>query len=1007
MRPEKQSVPINFSGGLDTKTDPWQVGPIDFLVMNNSVFTTGGRLTKRNGFAGLGTVINPTDPFVFSYSNLGSNLSSATKVFAYQNELLVNDRFNLYSYDQSNNGWTYKGRSTIVGLNTESIAQDVHSKVEMDCSIDTTSGVKIYAWYENDISDIVKFSIQDLATGQFIVNKAIFGVTYISPRCLSIAGKSFIFAVNTVDNKIYALSITGQTIGSIVPIVTDLHAIEYFYDVDFISGNIYLAYYTSAPGIKIEQLNSSLAIVNSITKAGETADSGLSIFGDGTNIWVVYNNGTQTKEFIVNDAVTATVLAPTIVDAAAPSVLNVTGTWSNTLSLAFIFYDNVSSPSSVIKFNTSTVGGVVGTPHMFMRSVGIVSKAFSVSGIPHIVSAYEASGLSGGGLDELQVTYFLLNLYNWDQINVQVPANIAAKIAPDASGGPAAHGWMCGVHNVSGNIWELALGQRTDISFATSPTTSFSPFGVIDCQFDFSLSNPDVQVLANDAHIASGELIMYDGSNVVEQNFHIFPDNTEPTISNVGGSMGSASENTLYSYQITYEWQDNSGQLHRSSPSPTVTPLVPGQAYTFHSGTVTGSISLKIPTLRVTNKSGVTVNIYRTIGNGSVYFLVSSSFGQAANDPTIDFVTYVDGESDDLIILNNQLYTTGELEDFAPPAARALSTFKNRILLVPAEGGFDFYYSKQVLIGSPVEFSPSFDQNIGTVGGPLTTIAGMDDKIILFKSGLSVGPSILYMVGTGPAPSGANNDFTDPLPVAVDCGCVDRSSVVLTPNGLIFKSDKGVYLLDRSLQASYIGAPVEAFNQYSVLSSSLIPNTTQVRFLLSNGTLLMYDYFYGKWATFSNPPGISDCIFQGQHTYVGSNGQVYKETPGVYVDGASTPVLMNFTTSWIKLAGLQGYQRAFFFFLLAEYISSHQLSISLYTNFSSAADQTDVITPDSANFLENWRIFFKNQRCQSFQIAIQEIYGGTPGAAFTMSGLNLIVGAKSRFRTISADQSVG
>lgn len=1011
MKPEKQSVPINFTGGLDTKTDPWQVGPTDFLVLNNMVHTTGGLLTKRAGFGGFPTAINSYSPGSLIYSNLGSSLSSATKIFSYQNELCVNDRFNLYSYDQSNDAWTYKGRSTIVGLSTSNIAQDAYNKTNMDCSIDTTSGIKIYAWYEADIPNGVKYSIQDIATGQFIVNKVMMGTLgeFQTPRCVSISGKSWIFAVNTNDGKIYYQEIVGQTItGSPTALISDLNASEQYFDVDVSAGNIYLTYFTTGPAIKIAQLSSSLSIVNSITKS-ESASNGLSFFGDGTNIWVVYNNGSATKAFIVNNAVTATVLAPTTVDSGdyAATVTNVTGAWSSTLNTAFIFYQQlpVDALWGNINFNTLTVSGTAGTPLQFMRSVNLVSKAFVLSGIPHVVAVFPDP------TPGIQPSYFLLNLYNITAISGITPfgnvaANIAAKIAPDKSGIPPSPGYLCGVHNPSGSIWELALGQQTNISEATSATTFYSSIGVIDCQFDFSLSNPDEQNLANNAHIASGQLTMYDSANVVEQNFHIFPDNVTAIPSGTG-SMGLESKDSIYSYQITYEWIDNQGQVHRSSPSAIITPLAMSQSYTFASGTTDGAVSLSIPTLRVTNKTGVTIKIYRTIANQSVYFLVNTAFLEQPNDPTIDAITYADGASDASIQGNLQLYTTGELEDFAPPAVKSLTTFKNRLLAVPFEGGYDFLYSKQALTGFPVEFVPEFDQNIGTVAGPLVTLAGMDDKIIIFKSGLIVGPSILYMVGTGPAASGANNDFTDPLPVAVDCGCVDRSSVVLTPNGLIFKSDKGIYQLDRSLNASYIGAPVEEYNQYNVLSSQLIPDTTQVRFLMSNGIIIMYDYFFGRWSTFTNPPGISDCIFQGQHTYVSSSGQVYQETPGIYVDGTNTPVLMNFTTSWIKLSGLQGYQRSFFFYLLAKYISAHQLSLSISYDFSPNSSQTTIITPNSSEFLENWRIFLAKQRCQSFQIALQEIYTGTSGAAFTMSGLNLIVGAKSRFRTISSAQSAG
>jgi hypothetical protein len=61
--------------------------------------------------------------------------------------------------------------------------------------------------------------------------------------------------------------------------------------------------------------------------------------------------------------------------------------------------------------------------------------------------------------------------------------------------------------------------------------------------------------------------------------------------------------------------------------------------------------------------------------------------------------------------------------------------------------------------------------------------------------------------------------------------------------------------------------------------------------------------------------------------------------------------------------------------------------------------------------LEQWRVFLTKQRCQAFQISIQEVYDasfGIPaGAGLTISGLNVIVGLKSKFRTISSSNSIG
>ncbi len=1087
-KPIKQAIPINFSGGLDLKADPWQVGPANFLALNNMVFSKGGRLTKRNGFGSLGNTINAPNP-ALTYSNVGGTMTSARKILAYNNELLVNDAFNLYSYDEASNSWVYKGRSTMVGLETESIASNFNGLSDCDSSIDSTTNIRIFAYFDSN-SFSVFYSIQDIGTGQILVNKARFGsvgTSYTNPRCVSISGKSWITAINNADGKIYYQAIVGQTpSGSPIAFITDLHAQwtflvsganatigatytnngntftvlgtisggtnlvtsgtgpptiptgtltktsgtgdatiaftsafleQQFYDIDVdsYSGNIYIAYFNNTPGITISAISSSFVVGNSITKA-ESATHGVSWFGDGSNIWVVYN-GSSTKGFIVNNAVNATILAPTTIDATSTRVNNVVGTWSSTQNKAFIFYDYISYVSitnildtAVINFNTMTVAGTVGTPNVAMGSLLINSKAFCVSGIPHLLGLYAIP--TGNGIS-IQSTNFLINIYNvtpsmGSSNYTDVIGNIAAKISPDeAALLPPSPGQLKGIHQSNSGEWEVALLENTNFTISTPYIPSVSPMGVMSCRFDFSLSNPDAKDLGNNANIASGQLTMYDSASVVEQNFHIYP-NAGAAVVGTSGSI-SVSANALYSYVYVYEWIDNQGQIHRSFPSPVVTPLASGQSYTFASGTTNGSVALTIPTLRVTNKSGtqVVIGIYRTLANGSIYFRLNTTYGFLQNNPAVNSISITDVLPDGTISGNIQLYTTGALGYFAPPAPAALATFKNRLLAIPYEGGTDFLYSNQVQQNFPVQFVPFFDQNVGSIAGPLVTAAGMDDKIVLFKSGTVSGPSILYMVGQGPAPSGSGNDFTDPLPVAVDVGCVDRASVVLTPVGLMFKSNKGIYLLDRGLNASYIGAPVEFYNQYDVVSAQLIPNTTEVRFLLSNGTLLMYDYFYKVWATFSNPAGISDCIFQGQHTYVASNGVVYKETPGVYVDGTATPILMSFTTSWIKLAGLQGYQRAFFFYILAEYVSAHQISLSTYTNFSTTPDDTFTITPDSTNALENWRVFFSKQRCQSFQISLQEVYGGSPGAAFTLSGLNLIAGMKSPFRTISSAQSVG
>lgn len=648
----------------------------------------------------------------------------------------------------------------------------------------------------------------------------------------------------------------------------------------------------------------------------------------------------------------------------SPAEISATGTYTN----------------AYVTYNTITAGGSVGTAANFIRSCALNSRAFLKNSIAHVVVGHASF---------LQPTYFVCALYNTSASAAIVKANISAKIAESSGGGIPYETWLPSVNLLSDSTYRMALLRESSITTYTNNGVVFSyrPCGVTATNLNFDSTAITSKNLGNNLHIGLGALEMYDGANVVEHGFHLFPENIIAATTSTGNlSSGS------YGYQVTYEWVDNQGQTHRSAPSPVVSVTVTaGQA-----------VVLSIPTLRVTAKQNAVIAIYRTAVNGSIYYRING-LTTTANDTTADSVSYTDTLSDSSIIGDNQLYTTGEIENIAAPATNELQAFKNRMFLIPSEDPYSFWYSKKVIPGSPVEFSDVFVQNVGSIGGPLIGIALMDDKAILFK-----GTTIYYQIGDGPAASGANNDFSDPIFITSDCGLVDLNSVVVMPRGLMFKSKKGIYLIDRGMNASYIGADVESYNADTVLSAQLIPKTNEVRFLLNSGVILMYDYFVGQWSVFSTINGVSDTIFNDLQHYLDSSGVVHRETPATYLDGAA-PVLMSFSTSWIKLSQLQGYQRAYFFYLLGEYISAHQLSVSVAYDYSSSSSQTTLITPTNTvpDTLERWRIFLARQRCQAIQIAVQEVYGGTPGAGFTLSGVSFIVGLKSPFRPTSTAHTAG
>src|SRR5271167_1513933 len=81
MALQKQPISINFAQGLETKTDPNQVPVGKFLALNNSVFTKGGALTKRNGY---GTLPSLPDATSTNLTTFNGNLTAiGTKVEAF------------------------------------------------------------------------------------------------------------------------------------------------------------------------------------------------------------------------------------------------------------------------------------------------------------------------------------------------------------------------------------------------------------------------------------------------------------------------------------------------------------------------------------------------------------------------------------------------------------------------------------------------------------------------------------------------------------------------------------------------------------------------------------------------------------------------------------------------------------------------------------------------------------------------------------------------------------
>jgi len=231
-----------------------------------------------------------------------------------------------------------------------------------------------------------------------------------------------------------------------------------------------------------------------------------------------------------------------------------------------------------------------------------------------------------------------------------------------------------------------------------------------------------------------------------------------------------------------------------------------------------------------------------------------------------------------------------------------------------------------------------------------------------------------------------------------------------TPVGIMFKTAKGIYLIDRSLQAQYVGAPVEAYNDETITSSLLLNDKNQVRFTLSGGKTLVYDYLVQQWGAFTNQQAFDSLIWQGASTMLRQNGRVLKETAGVWTD-AGSPYSLKVTTAWMTFANIQGFQRVRRAQILGAWKSPHNLAVDVYVDFNDTVVQSMTVTPQLPQVyggvspygaglyggefqLYQWRIDLARQKNQAVKFTIRDLPTATAGEGMSLSSIAFEVGAK-------------
>lgn len=552
--------------------------------------------------------------------------------------------------------------------------------------------------------------------------------------------------------------------------------------------------------------------------------------------------------------------------------------------------------------------------------------------------------------------------------------------------------------------------------------------------FDLSPGiSPDFIDYSGDLYLNGGYLGIFDNNVIAENNFHLPPDFTISTGTVI--PVPPSPTNPYWAYCCTYEWIDDNGNLHRSQPSRI--------AYTSTDpSSSTVGLTITQPIFTSKDIKEVQIAIYRTIEDGGVFYRVSkltpNVMANAPGDPTMGAgdnasvrcyqrgapILFEDALEDDDITGNELLYTTGGvLANVSPPSFNVMAEFGGRIFGAGLDNPNRIYYSKIKDQNTSVEFSDALYIDVSPEGGNITGLAVLDSNLIVFKE-----RKIFRFYGDGPNDTGTGGSYSQPLLISSSHGAKTKKAILNTMEGIIFRgSDGGIYLLDRSLNFLYIGGAVENSNNLDIVHSTNVGSENEIRLILENGEALVYNYWFKVWTRFTNHTSVDSTYWDDKFVMarVDSASGIWVQTPNSYLD-LTEPILLDVETSWIKLAGIKGYQRCNWLSLLGSQDTSHDVDVTLYRDYNP--DPYEQLTVDGAKIFDlnlfgssscgdygdeecgvygwpgdkvyQWRHKPQIQKCESIKLKFKDkaelsgIYDPSVATNFSLKNLTLYIGVK-------------
>ena len=228
-------------------------------------------------------------------------------------------------------------------------------------------------------------------------------------------------------------------------------------------------------------------------------------------------------------------------------------------------------------------------------------------------------------------------------------------------------------------------------------------------------------------------------------------------------------------------------------------------------------------------------------------------------------------------------------------------------------------------------------------GGNAVALGSVDDKLIILKES-----ACQYTSGDGPDNLGGGQ-FPQPEFISPVIGCNSAISVISHGNGLLFRSKKGWYSINRGLQLEYIGSKVDDYNDLTISSVRHIETLHHIRITHTDGSCLVYDYEFNEWAIYTNCKAVGSVFHDDLWHILKSTGVVWQETVGTFADPTNTEIVPEIETAWIKVQNLKGYQRIRRAAILGNFPTGYTYRVTEKVNFKETVVDTMDYAPADVN----------------------------------------------------------